>query len=247
MPQRDKFYARLNETQARQLSEKYASDVHVASPSPGPYAYTLRFHSAFKFPTEQGLVMSPTVTDRLRRGRLILEETLETLTKGLGLSLAVLNDGEVKDSYIQNGAEYVTMDVGESGWPLVILVHEEGHMYDPVETADGIGDINVVANGTAIEFGIPMPSVDHEIYCSNMTKLVECSCVVNQTGPEGCGICNETGKVPIINGQTPGYREGEPGYDSSAPVGKGLKPDTYTPANIARVLQTHVEQFGVTK
>lgn len=227
MPQRDKFYARLTESQAKQLSEKYASDVFVASPSPGPYAYTIRFHHAFKFPSEQPLVMTPSVTDRLRRGQLMLEETLETLVKGLGLSLTH-NDEVIS-------------------WKDLSLTHEEGHFYDPIETADGIGDINVVANGTAIEFGIPMPSIDHEIYCSNMTKLVPCSCVVNQTGPEGCGICNESGKVPIINGQTPGYREGEPGYDSSAPVGKGLKPSTYTPANIARVLQTHVEQFGVVK
>lgn len=210
MPLRDQFYANLNESQSRQLSEEYASDVHVASPKPGPYAYTLTFHESFGFPVSQSLVLNPSVSDRLRRGKLIFEEVMETLTKGLGLTLIPVS--------------------GENGKVSFELIHREGDLYDPVETADGIGDINVVANGTAIEFGIPMPSIDHEVFCSNMTKLVDGQPILNICVHEGC-------PDPLCD-FAPHF------IDPTAPKGKGLKPDTYTPANIVRILQTHIEQFG---
>ena len=242
MTKRDEFYYRLNDKQRAQLTVEFASTKFVASPSPGPYAYTLRFHEAFGFPISKSLVLSPSVSDRLRRGRLILEETIETLTKGLGLTLTY-QSGPYDDHEIINAKA-------------LSLAHEEGKFYDPVETADGIADINVVANGTAIEFGIPMPSVDHEVYCSNMSKLVDGKPILNRCqywndpeadlGDETRGHCQHQLNA-IVQGQEFGPMDcHEPSHliDPTAPVGKGLKPDTYTPANVTRVLETHLLQFG---
>lgn len=159
---------------------------------------TRAFHHAMGIPSPTAPFV-PTVTARERRLRLILEEFLE-LVEAMGFRL--VHVGETNGGHASDE---------------VALLHVEASRYDVVETADALGDLNVVVNGTSAEFGIPQEAVDYEIYCSNMTKL----------GPDG---------KPIINGVTQGYREGEDGYKPDAPVGKILKPAGFVPANIPAVL-----------
>ena len=56
---------------------------------------------------------------------------------------------------------------------------------DLVEIADALGDLEVVVNGTALEYGIRMPEVVREIHASNMSKL----------GEDGEPIYREDGKI----------------------------------------------------
>lgn len=56
---------------------------------------------------------------------------------------------------------------------------------DIVAIADALADLEVVLNGTALEYGIPLNYIRFEVYRSNMSKL----------GPEGKPIYREDGKV----------------------------------------------------
>ena len=190
------FLAMLNEDSKSKLgwrealSDSYPEDLPAGR---HPYNMTRLFHAMFGFPVAERLVLNPSVSDRERRLRLILEEFQE-LVEAMGFA--------------------IELDEGNNE---LRIVHVEGSRYDPVETADAIGDLNVVVNGTAVEFGIPAPRIDLEIHLSNMTKL----------GPDG---------LAIINGVTPGYRHGEEGFRSDAPVGKGLKGPNYIEPNIPMIL-----------
>ena len=191
------------------------------------FTMTQDFHSAMGVESKDRPTC-PSVSERLRRGSLILEEVLE-LFEAMGLEL-------IAEPRAQTDVLKVTLY--DSQGPTegkLRLEHIEGSRYDVVETADALADINVVVNGTAGVFGIPIRECDYEVYCSNMSKL------------------DENGK-PIINGVTEGYRGGEDwtwcelpneaGYQPDKPVGKILKPATYVPANIARVLFDLSEHHG---
>lgn len=195
------------------------------------FQMTGHFHVVMGLPAPNEPIM-PSVTERILRAKLLTEEFFETLFKGLGVTLAVTTD---EGKVIQVGpgdleSEKVTWDIH----------HREGDRYDLVETADGLGDLNVIVNGTGVAFGIPMHFIDYEIYTSNLSKL------------------GEDGK-PIINGVTKGYRvsdgsqididkypdaeiwcdisdSDEPGYRPDAPIGKILKPESFVSTNIPAVL-----------
>lgn len=156
-----------------------------------PYYLTLRMHHAMGFKVAN-YPQIPSVSDRERRLRLILEEFLE-LTEAMGFRLVQCNSGIFKPE------------------------HVEGSKYDPVETLDALADLDVVINGTAIEFGLPILQANREVYLSNMSKLL----------PNGRAA---------LNGVTPGYREGEPHYRADAPINKGLKGPNYVPPNIHRLI-----------
>lgn len=168
-----------------------------------PYHLTQMFHAAFNAPVAADLVLSPSVSDRQRRLKLILEEFLE-LCEGMGFELEI------------DGVRF------SQGFERLDVAHIEGSRYCPVETADALGDLNVVVNGTAVEFGIPMPAVNIEIFLSNMTKL----------GDDG---------QPIVNGVTANYREGEVYYRSDVPIGKILKGPNYVSPNIPLLLYKHIK------
>ena len=155
--------------------------------------------------------------ERLLRGRLMLEEVQECFD-GLGLRIIV----DVNHTYMipTSGLQYTYA----AGLNLEI---DPVAVYNPIETADGLGDIVVIANGTANRMGINLDIVIGEIHASNMSKL----------GEDG---------EPIVNGITEGYRyeplEGDgptpdgfpqPGYDSTKPIGKILKGPNYFKPNIA--------------
>jgi len=162
-----------------------------------PFNLTRIFHSAFGAPINHKVVLSPSVTERELRLKLILEEFLE-LCEAMGFGL--VND-------FGNSLSNLGVRIG----------HIEGSRYDPVETADALGDLNVVVNGTSLVLGIPQPAVDMEIFYSNMSKL----------GEDG---------EPIVNGVTPGYRDGDANYAFDQPVGKILKGPNFRKPNILRIL-----------
>ena len=97
------------------------------------------------------------------------------------------------------------------------LEHVEGSVQDPIQMADALGDLVYVCFGMAIHMGIDLNAVIAEIQRSNMSKL----------GSDG---------EPIINGETPGFREGERGFRNNVPHGKILKGPRYSPPNLLPIL-----------
>lgn len=144
------------------------------------------FNLAFGRPVNESLA-NLTVTERELLGKLLIEEAVETVVLGLGLDVAI----DVKAGRPADEA-------------FVKVEHREGVKYDPVEFADGLGDVNIVIHFSAHWAGFNLDRVTDHINDSNMSKL------------------DPSGK-PIINGETEGFRQGQDGFDSSKPIGKILK------------------------
>lgn len=173
---------------------------------------TRTFHEAMGMTVrdEPGI---PSVSERILRARLLLEETLETIEKGLGVRIAMKDLTGMLHWGFANKLE---------------IIHIEGEKYDPIETLDGLADVKVVANGTAVQFGLPLREGDYEVYCSNMTKLDESGKpIVNRCVREG----------HIHEGRSYDLSPDCKLLDESKPLGKVLKPDCYVPANIVRIFE----------
>ncbi len=105
---------------------------------------------------------------------------------------------------------------------------------DLVEVADGIADSIVVLVGTALEFGIDLTSVWHEVQRPKMSKFPPCeTCGGSGMGPTayGCGIVAEGQPTlcPDCNGRgTQLIRRDD---------GKILKPDSWSPPDIEGLLK----------
>jgi len=206
--------------------QKFATDSALALGLIEPIDYAksgveraYKFHEAFDM-QRNDVPITPTVGERILRAKLLLEETLETITKGLGLCL-----------YIPD------MIVADSSGSRLMVIHREGDLYDPVETLDGLADVKVIANGTAVAFGLPMDEADHEVFASNMTKLdTDGKPIVNR-----CGYCDPvyTSAANVTYCEDPTHKEFW--RDASKPIGKVLKSDNYVPANIKGVIEAHVE------
>lgn len=147
-----------------------------------------QFHINMKLP-QSDTPVTPTVSDRLLRGQLMLEEFIEFIEDGLGLRLCHKAGGRLDGEELE-------------------VIHCEGDRYDPVMTLDGICDMKVIADGTGVAFGLPVDQGDWEVFCSNMSKLDD----------EGNPIINDGILRPDL------------------PVGKLLKSENYTPANLVRVI-----------
>jgi len=96
------------------------------------------------------------------RASLILEEALETITKGLGLSVHFpSNNPDVSEINEMNLKEYSK----------TIEFYKEKEI-DIVEVADGLADLHVVGYcGTASAMGIDMEPIFNEVHRSNSSKL----------------------------------------------------------------------------
>lgn len=160
-----------------------------------PVRQTGHFHLLCEIPTPEAPII-PSVTSREQRLAFILEEFLE-LVEACGCGMT-LNGESINSAALK-------------------VEHIEGTRYDVVEAADALSDLNVVNNGTAVEWGIPVHVTDYEVYSSNLTKIL----------PDG---------TVIRNGVTEGYREGEPGHQPNRPDGKICKPVSFIPANIPAAL-----------
>ena len=194
-----------------------------------PYWLTRDFHYAFDMLIPPRPILSPSVSVRELRLKLILEE-FEELAEAMGFEILVDLDGK---AYVQ---------------------HVEASRYDPVETADALGDLNVVVNGTGIEFGLPMPFVNVEIFLSNMSKLDEKGePIVNQCKhyggdkewmhlnpadvpiPADFALCHNRVQDNDCNDTTHLINPNQP-------KGKILKSPGYRKPNITRIIYDHLEE-----
>lgn len=189
--------AQLTQPKATEhLPEQYQWHIHLDGEH-----QTRHFHHAMGLTIGVRWDMAPTVSERMLRGQLLIEEVFETL-EAMGLHLTIKS----QQGYLIEVDEYDDVSV----------IHVEGSRYCPIETADGLADIKVIVNGTAVSFGIPLMMVDNEVFASNMTKL------------------DKHGK-PVVN-------DGK--IDPSKPIGKLLKSEQYVPANIARLYAEHILKEG---
>lgn len=108
----------------------------------------------------------PSEEVRLLRARLILEEALETINRGLGVGVYLGDQPDV--------AVPVTMSDA---------IFEIDGPVNMVELADGCADVEVVTKGTLSAFGIADESVQAEVNDANLRKF----------GPGG-RKCPDTGK-----------------------------------------------------
>ena len=111
------------------------------------------FNIAFGRPVNDELT-PPSVSDRVLLGKLILEECVETLTKGLGLTI------HAKD----------VMNIRPDNFD---VVHREGDLFDAVEAIDGLADMNVVIHFMAHWMGMNLDRATEIVNESNMSKLGE--------------------------------------------------------------------------
>lgn len=97
------------------------------------------------------------IDERRLRAKLIFEECLETIHKGLGI-------------IITSGGMEVELNIDE----LDFEVPREDNGVDLVELADGLADLHYVAYcGTAVTFGIDMEPIFEEVHASNMSKFID--------------------------------------------------------------------------
>lgn len=95
----------------------------------------------------------PSLEVRILRARLMLEECLETIDKGLGIDVFTFNDTKI---------EFEDLEFESS---------ISGKQSDLVEIADGLADQIVVILGTAISCGINLGPIFDEVMHNNMLKL----------------------------------------------------------------------------
>lgn len=184
------------------------------------------FNIAFGRPVNDKLVRL-SVTERELLGKLMLEECLEYICDGLGLRILINDDAEVMPSRNEPGyvyyPEWRDFDPACPGLKLEI---DEGRKYDPIESADGLADINVVAHFAAHWHGFDLDSATEYVNDSNMSKL----------GKDGKAIinvlveCDECGGRGLLNRDPDDHERcwscgGKGKYlrDPSKPAGKILK------------------------
>lgn len=171
------------------------------------------FSRAFGRPVNREVVELNSET-RILLAKLLFEKTQEYIEKGLGLQIVpVLNlNGDICRYDIE----------------------DRGGKYDPIESADGLGNVNVIINFNAAWHGFNLRRVTLEIHDSNMSKL------------------GEDGK-PIINRctgcQNPDLTDTRVVHDSdehtlldpTKPMGKILKGPNFRKPDIAKVIYGHSE------
>lgn len=196
----------MTPAQLARLEEPTASaSLNQVAHAPGAdcYRMTGHFHMVVGLPVAETPVV-PSVSERYLRANLILEEFLELLD-AMGFQLEV--DGMPADPKTCEA------------------VHIEQSQYDLVETADALGDLNVVVNGTAVSFGIPMPLIDYEIYRSNLSKLDNDGKPIVNECPQGDACPDSARGDPCEHLPMP-----------DAPLGKRLKGPNYVAPNIPAIL-----------
>lgn len=210
------------------------------------------FSLAFKRPVNDRVVPL-SEEERLLLGKLLFEGAVEYVTKGLGLRICVDRPQLMTNAIFDSG--FTIINEPEEALELEVNPHVR---YDPIESADGLADVNVIVNFNSSLHGFDLYALTREVHESNMSKLDICDCCggngwsggVRPADPElcdACECCSGTGTMPIINGVTPGYRnwtvEGDPGsypevrFDPSKPIGKILKGPNYRPPNLQKLLR----------
>lgn len=97
------------------------------------------------------------------RAKLIFEEALETLTKGLGLSVSLKKGGQTIVIDEDSLKEWMTDKEA--------ITFQKQKEVDLVELADGVSDLMVVGEGTTLAAGIDAEPI-HSIVCAaNLSKV----------------------------------------------------------------------------
>lgn len=137
-----------------------------------PQQRTQAFHQFYDAPIHTGpvnMTFSHMGDERVAmRMAFILSEAFEILTKGLGLKYAVEFSGDDEDSVQQTGLNPNHNTLMCCIFRCLQSVPEQAR--NLIEVADGLGDLNVVVNGFALELGLQMNRIDQEIAASNFTK-----------------------------------------------------------------------------
>lgn len=102
-------------------------------------------------------VKMPSLQVRKLRARLLLEECLETINDGLGLSVWLGDENMSSIFCVQLAMEYISFD--DEKQPSL------------AELADGLADLEVVTLGTASAAGLDMEPIFNEVMDNNMKKL----------------------------------------------------------------------------
>lgn len=110
----------------------------------------------------------PLLEDRKLRAKLILEEALETINKGLGIGIEF--DIVLDNRGTNYGTKIYTILLNDINFDSFEFC-SYGHS-NMVELADGLADLHYVAYcGTAATCGVDMEPIFAEVHRSNMTKL----------------------------------------------------------------------------
>lgn len=188
--------------------------------------HLIEFHQSFDHPIN-GTPTADIPEDRVRlRANLMIEECLETLEAMFNARSRVELDmpGDAKlPLHAKDALQQARILLNSIAAQAAVDV-------DLVALADGLGDQDVINEGTRLEFGIEGDSIAREIHRSNMAKLWPCpECEgkktvfmqVNDTDARDvtCGTCKGSGHMT---------RKREDG--------KTLKPDGWTPPNISGLI-----------
>lgn len=174
------------------------------------FEMTRLFHKKMELPVHYS-PREPTMEERVLRAKLLLEECVETIEQGLGVEISI----DLRE---------IAKAGARSCGKFLVIRPDYRTPYDPVETLDGLADVKVIANGTAVQFGLPLPEADEEVFESNMSKLdEEGRPIVNH-----CTICFGLGTDSECNHEL---------LDPSQPVGKILKGPNFRKPNIKAILE----------
>jgi predicted HAD superfamily Cof-like phosphohydrolase len=169
----------------------------------------LEFGHAFERPVNESVVPL-TVSERELLGKLIFEEVVEYVTLGLGLKIVADQDMAQGNSVASRDSVRCYLEI------------DEGQSYDPIESADGLGDINVLVHFNSLWHGFDIDAVTREIHLSNMSKLDGMGKpIINQ-----CNVCPDPESCDIEHHL----------IDPTKPVGKILKGPNFFKPDIARVI-----------
>ena len=125
-----------------------------------------KFMLAFKQECPSKPIQIDEKTAKLR-AKLILEEAFETIVKGLGLEV-VISDGGINGDFTENFVTLTESVVDKKLWQVDFLKFKE---VDLVELADGVSDVLVVTEGTAIACGIDSEPIHEAVSNSNLSKF----------------------------------------------------------------------------
>lgn len=141
-----------------------------------PQERTLEFHRLYSAPIHNEMPdvqMSHMSNERIAfRLSFILSECIELLDKGFGVkteaSFYSTKEGRARECFTFDPSD---ADISLCETIQFALDSAGLESRDIYETADALGDLNVVVNGFAIEIGLDMDAIDREIMASNFTKM----------------------------------------------------------------------------
>lgn len=183
----------------------------------------IEFHRLY----DQPILMRPTVPadERVRfRARIILEEALETFEALFDAASLVEVPGPAEGFLETAVPARLLLQMARKDLSLLIdRARVDVHMPG---LADGLGDLDVVVEGTRLEFGLDGEPIADAIHAANMRKGWPCE-ACHGTGqdldigePTACKPCKGAGRVVRKRAD-----------------GKVLKPEDWSPPDIAGVLR----------